>query len=374
MKMTKLRIFRWLVPVMVALAAFDACARPLMSLVDIRGIRENQLVGYGLVVGLSGTGDKSQTKFTQQSIKNMLNQFGVKLPANVDPKLKNVAAVAVNATLQPMASKGQELDVTVSSIGDAKSLRGGTLLMTPLKGADGQIYAMAQGNLVVGGVQAQGSSGSGITINIPTAGLIPNGAIIEREIPSSFSTSPDVVLNLKIPNFNTARNIEKAINKVFGPDVATAENLARIKVRAPLDASQRVTFLAMLEDLDVKEGPRPARVVFNARTGTIVVGKDVRIHTAAVSHGNLTVRVVEKSNVSQPNAFAKGKTTVTPDSDVSIDEEHGKVFIWPESKKGTSLQTLVEAVNSLGASPSDLMSILIALDEAGALDGELVII
>ncbi|WP_083540896.1 flagellar basal body P-ring protein FlgI [Photobacterium sanguinicancri] len=351
-----------------------ASARPLLSLVDIQGIRENQLVGYGLVVGLSGTGDKNQTKFTSQSVKNMLSQFGVQLPANVDPKLKNVAAVAVNASIPALAGKGQSLDITVSSIGDAKSLRGGTLLLTPLKGVDGQIYAMAQGNLVVGGVNAQGNSGTGITINIPTAGLIPNGGIIEREIPSSFLTSTDVVLNLKVPGFNTARNIEKEINRVFGPEVAMAESHARIRVRAPHKASQRVTFLAMLENLEVEQQKKLDRVVFNARTGTIVVGKDVRVHTAAVSHGNLTVSVVENFNVSQPNAFSNGKTTVTPSSDVSIDQERGKVFIWPEGNQGTSLQSIVDAVNSLGASPNDLMSILIALDESGALDGELVIL
>ncbi|OAN16767.1 flagellar biosynthesis protein FlgI [Photobacterium jeanii] len=356
------------------LSPLMATARPLLSLVDIQGIRENQLVGYGLVVGLSGTGDKSQTKFTSQSVKNMLSQFGVQLPANADPKLKNVAAVAVSATIPPLAGKGQALDITVSSIGDAKSLRGGTLLLTPLKGVDGQVYAVAQGNLVVGGVKAQGNSGSGITINIPTAGLIPNGGIIEREIPSSFLTSTDVILNLKTPGFNTARNIEKAINNVFGPQVASAESHARIRVRAPHDANQRVTFLAMLESLDVQQHKSLDKVVFNSRTGTIVVGKDVKVHTAAVSHGNLTVSVVENYNVSQPNAFSNGNTTVTPSSDVSIDQERGKVFIWPESKEGTSLQSIVDAVNSLGASPNDLMAILIALDEAGALDGQLVIL
>ncbi|MGF1726628.1 flagellar basal body P-ring protein FlgI [Photobacterium nomapromontoriensis] len=351
-----------------------ATAQPLLSLVDIQGIRENQLVGYGLVVGLSGTGDKSQTKFTSQSVKNMLSQFGVQLGAQDDPKLKNVAAVAVHATLPPLGSKGQELDVTVSSIGDAKSLRGGTLLMTPLKGVDGQIYAMAQGNLVVGGVMAEGNSGSGVTINIPTAGIIPNGAIIEREIVTSFQSSSELVLNLKVPGFNTARNIERAINNLFGPGVATADSHARIRVRAPHNADQRVAFLAMLENVDVVAQKSHNRVVFNSRTGTIVIGQDVKVHTAAVSHGNLTVSVMESSDVSQPNAFGRGKTTVTPKSNVSIDEERGNVFIWPQSEGATSLQTIVDAVNSLGASPTDLMSILIALDEAGSLEGELIVL
>lgn len=365
---------RLLLLVLMVCVPVTGMARPLLSMVDIKGVRENQLVGYGLVVGLTGTGDKSQTKFTAQSVKNMLSQFGVQLPPNTDPKMKNVAAVAVHATIPALASKGQTLNVTVASIGDAKSLRGGTLLLTPLKGVDGQIYAMAQGNLVVGGAQAQGNSGSSITVNTPTAGLIPEGAILEREISSSFTSSTTLELNLKQPGFKTARRIERAINKVFGPGVAAAESHARVRVRAPGDASQKVTFLAMLEDVDVEPQNMRDRVVFNARSGTIVVGRDVRVRSAAVSHGNLTVTIAESYDVSQPRPFGKGNTAITPNSDVEIDQEQGKAFIWPESEGSTSLQTIVDAVNSLGASPSDLMSILIALDEAGALEGELVVL
>ncbi|MDT1011802.1 flagellar basal body P-ring protein FlgI [Plesiomonas shigelloides] len=353
------------------LGSMSVVAAPLLDMVDVQGIRENQLVGYGLVVGLSGTGDKSQTKFTSQSIKNMLSQFGVQLPANADPKLKNVAAVAVSATLPPLAAKGQALDITVSSMGDAKSLRGGTLLLTPLRGVDGQVYAMAQGNLVVGGLNAEGASGSGITVNIPTAGLIPNGALIEREIPSSFLTNPDIVLNLKQPGFNTARNIEMAINRVLGPGVANAQSNAKVVMRAPLDPSQRVSFMAALENLKVAEGPTPARIIFNARTGTIVMGQNVRVRPAVVSHGSLTVNIVENSRVSQPNPLSNGQTVVTPQSNVSVNEERGKAFVWPA---GTSLKTIVDAINSLGATPSDLMSILQALKQAGALEGELIVI
>lgn len=349
-------------------------ARPLLTLVDIQGVRENQLIGYGLVVGLSGTGDKSQTKFTSQSVKNMLSQFGVQLGANVDPKLRNVAAVAVHATLPALASKGQSIDITVSSIGDAKSLRGGTLLLTPLKGLDGQIYAIAQGNLVVNGVKAEGASGSNVTVNTPTVGIIPNGAIIEREVASSFQTDSDFVLNLKDPGFSTARQIEREINTLFGPDVARADSHAKILVKAPKDKSQRVAFLAMLEEVTITPVKKHNRVVLNSRTGTIVVGQHVRVHTAAVSHGSLTVSVMERSDVSQPNPLANGNTAVTPNSNVSIDADNSKVFIWPETVGSTSLQTVVDAVNSLGASPADLMSILIALDEAGALDGELVVL
>ncbi len=348
-----------------------ASERPLLDVVDIQGIRDNQLVGYGLVVGLSGTGDRSQVKFTGQSMTNMLRQFGVQLEDGTDPRLKNVAAVSVHATLPALAGRGQTLDVTVSSIGDAKSLRGGSLLLTPLRGVDGQVYAVAQGNLVVGGLKAEGNSGSSITVNVPTAGLIPNGALIEQEIPSSFVSEPVVTLNLKNANFRSARNVEQAINQVFGPDVAQATGPRAIEVRAPADARQRVTFMSMLEDVRVVTGPKRPKVVFNSRTGTVVVGQNVKVRAAAVSHGSLTVTITERFNVSQPNAFAQGQTAVTPESDLKVEQEPGEMFVWPE---GTALNEIVQAVNSLGAKPDDLMSILQALDEAGALEGELVVL
>lgn len=345
--------------------------RPLMDLVDVQGIRNNQLVGYGLVVGLSGSGDRSQVKFTAQSVVNMLKQFGVQIDGTSDPKLKNVAAVAIHATVPPLASPGQQLDITVSSLGDAKSLRGGTLLLTPLRGVDGEVYAVAQGNLVVGGMTAEGKNGSSVTINVPTVGTIPNGALIEQSIPSSFLEDSDVILNLKKQSFKTARNIERVINRQFGPNVAQAQSNAKVRVTAPEDPRQRVTFMSMLEELEIEPGRQPARVVFNSRTGTVVMGADVRVHKAAVAHGNLTVAIVEQPQVSQPNAFGGGDTVVTNNSTIDIDQGDGKMFVWPE---GTSLEEIVKAVNSLGAAPADLMAILQALEEAGALDAELVVI
>lgn len=344
--------------------------RALLDIADVQGMRANQLVGYGLVVGLSGTGDKSQVKFTGQSMANMLKQFGVQLPDDIDPKLKNVAAVSVQANLPALAGKGQMVDVTVTSIGDAKSLRGGSLLLTPLRGIDGEVYAVAQGNLVVAGVKAEGQSGSSVTINVPTAGIIPNGAIIEREVASNLAEKPEVTLNLHQPNFKTARNVEREINRQLGP-VARAVSAGRIQVAAPKDESQRISFMALLQDIQVDMGKERPRVVFNSRTGTVVMGQGVKVHKAAVSHGSLTVTIGESQTVSQPNAFSNGQTTTTPNSKIQVDRERNNMFVWPD---GTSLEVIVKAVNSLGATPDDVMAILQALDEAGALEGELVVI
>ncbi|PNH78864.1 flagellar biosynthesis protein FlgI [Vibrio diazotrophicus] len=344
----------------------------LMDLVDVQGIRENQLVGYGMVVGLDGNGDRNQVKFTAQSITNMLRQFGVQLDESTNPKLRNVASVSVTATVNPMAGPGQKLDIVVASIGDAKSLRGGTLLMTPLRGVDGEVYAVAQGNVVVGGVSAEGRSGSKITINTATTGRVPNGATLEREIPTDFNEQDKITLNLREPSFTTAKNIVREINNTFGPKVATAINKGKVEMRAPKDTQQRVTMMSMLEELSVTEGRKPARIVFNSRTGTVVIGKNVKVGEAAVSHGNLTVSINESQLVSQPNAFAdSGQTEVVQQSDINIDEMRANMMIWPV---GTELNTIVSAVNSLGATPTDLMSILQALHEAGALNAELVVI
>lgn len=344
---------------------------PVMDLVDVQGIRENQLVGYGLVVGLDGQGDRNQVKFTSQSVTNMLRQFGVQIDDSTDPKLRNVASVSVTATVEPMAGPGQKLNVVVSSIGDAKSLRGGTLLLTPLRGIDGEVYAVAQGNVVVGGVSAEGKSGSKIVINTPTSGRIPGGATLEREVPSDFSEQQHIVLNLRKPSFTTAKNITREINNIFGPDVAVAKNNVRINIRAPKETQQRVVMMSMLEEISVVEGRKPARIVFNSRTGTVVIGKSVKVSEAAVSHGNLTVTIAESQQVSQPNAFADGETTVVDQSQLDVSEERAQMAIWPP---GTELNTIVNAVNSLGATPTDLMSILQALHEAGALNAELVVI
>ncbi|HEO9598897.1 TPA: flagellar basal body P-ring protein FlgI [Escherichia coli] len=346
-----------------------ALAQSLESLVNVQGVRENQLVGYSLVVGLDGTGDKNQVKFTNQTITNMLRQFGVQLPNKIDPKVKNVAAVAVSATLPPMYSRGQTIDVTVSSIGDAKSIRGGTLLLTQLHGADGEVYALAQGSVVVGGMTATGASGSSVTVNTPTAGLIPNGATVEREIPSDFQMGDTITLNLKRPSFKDANNIAAAINASFG-GIATAQSSTNVSVRAPTSPGARVAFMSQLDDVQQAEKIR-ARVVFNSRTGTVVMGDGVALHAAAVSHGSLTVSINETSNVSQPNAFAGGRTAVTPQSNIAVNHARPGVVSLPES---SSLKTLVNALNSLGATPDDIMSILQALHEAGALDADLEVI
>ncbi|MFQ1617299.1 lateral flagellar basal body P-ring FlgIL [Aeromonas veronii] len=366
---------RWFIALLcLCLPWFSQAAAPakraLLDIADVQGLRTNQLVGYGLVVGLSGTGDKSQVKFTGQSMANMLKQFGVQLPDDIDPKLKNVAAVSVQATLPALAGKGQLLDVTVTSIGDAKSLRGGSLLLTPLRGIDGEVYAVAQGNLVVAGVKAEGQSGSSVTINVPTAGIIPNGATIEREVVSNFAEKPEVTLNLHQPNFKTARNVERAINHQLGL-VARAVSAGRVQVAAPRDESQRIAFMALLEDIKVDPGQERPKVVFNSRTGTVVMGQGVKVHKAAVSHGSLTVTIGESQTVSQPNAFSNGQTTTTPNSKIQVDRERNNMFVWPD---GTSLEVIVKAVNSLGATPDDVMAILQALNEAGALEGELVVI
>ncbi|MEZ8143197.1 flagellar biosynthesis protein FlgI [Enterovibrio norvegicus FF-33] len=344
---------------------------PIMDLVDIQGIRQNQLVGYGLVVGLDGQGDRNQVKFTSQSITNMLRQFGVQIDANTDPKLRNVASVSVTAVVDPNVGSGQAINIVVSSIGDAKSLRGGTLLLTPLRGVDGEVYAVAQGNVVVGGVTAEGRSGSKTTVNTPTTGRIPNGATMEREIPSDFNEREKVTLNLRKASFTTAKNIAREINTTFGPDVAMAINNARVEMRAPKDTQQRVIMLSMLEEMSVAQGRKPARVVFNSRTGTVVIGQNVKVGEAAVSHGNLTVTISETQQVSQPNAFADGETVTVDNSEIDINEDQAQMVIWPP---GTDLNTIVGAVNSLGATPTDLMSILQALHEAGALSAELVVI
>ena len=346
-----------------------ALAQSLESLVNVQGVRENQLVGYSLVVGLDGTGDKNQVKFTNQTITNMLRQFGVQLPNKIDPKVKNVAAVAVSATLPPMYSRGQTIDVTVSSIGDAKSIRGGTLLLTQLHGADGEVYALAQGSVVVGGMNATGASGSSVTVNTPTAGLIPNGATVEREIPSDFQMGDTITLNLKRPSFKDANNIAAAINASFG-GIATAQSSTNVTVRAPTSPGARVAFMSQLDDVQVQAEKIRARVVFNSRTGTVVMGDGVALHAAA-AHASLTVSINETSNVSQPNAFAGGRTAVTPQSNIAVNHARPGVVSLPES---SSLKTLVNALNSLGATPDDIMSILQALHEAGALDADLEVI
>ncbi|KZY63139.1 flagellar biosynthesis protein FlgI [Oleiphilus sp. HI0071] len=346
-----------------------AHADRLKDIAGIEGVRSNQLIGYGLVVGLDGTGDK--TPFTSQTFRNLMNQFGITIPPGVDPKSKNIAAVAVHADLPAFAKPGQKIDITVSSLGDSKSLRGGSLLMTPLKGADGRIYAISQGSLVVGGFGAEGSDGSSITVNVPSVGRIPNGATVERSIPSPFSQGDSITFNLHNPDFTTAMNVSQQINDMLGPGTAYAQDGASIIVRAPRDSAQRVSYLSMLENLNVQPGEAPARVIINSRTGTIVVGQNVRVLPAAVTHGSLTVTINEEPEVSQPNAFADGETVVVPRSEVSIEQENGRMF---EFGPATTLSEIVQAVNRVGAAPGDIMAVLEALKQAGALKADLVVI
>ncbi len=361
--------------VFVSLFSGVALAAPISHITDVYGDRTNQLIGYGVVVGLDGTGDKSQVKFTQQSIVNMVQQFGVQLEDGTKPKTKNVAAVSVTAVVSSHKGPGQTLDVTVASIGDAKSLKGGTLLMTELKGVDGNVYAVAQGHLVVGGYKVTANDGSSVTNNTPTAARIPNGATLERSAIGAEDEDPTLHLQLKKPNYQTALNISKAINKTFGRGVAKAANKGLVEVAAPHDSEDRIMFLSMIEKLDVDEGEETPKIVFNSRTGTVVMSKGVTVSEAIVSQGGLTVSIREDQYVSQPNSpgsfNAPGQTTVVNDSNISITQVDNGAMVWPE---GTQLQEIVDAVNKIGASPMVLMQILQALDEVGAINGELVVI
>ena len=357
---------------LVLTAPMAAQAERIKDLVSITGVRENQLVGYGLVVGLPGTGDQtSQAPFTIQSIRNMLARFGIKVPDNVNPQLKNVAAVTVHAMLPAFAKPGQNIDVTVSSIGNAGSLRGGSLLMAPLTGADGQVYAMAQGSLLVGGLAAAGQDGSRITVNVPSAGRIPNGATVERAAPGQVASNGVIQLNLKNSDFTTAHRLVEAINGQFGEGVARAVDATSIAVVGPTDSDKQISFLSLLENLQVKPAEASARVVVNSRTGTIVIGGTVRTLPAAVTHGSLTVTISEKPEVSQPNAFSKGETTVVPRSSISVEQATPRMF---KLDTGNTLDDVVRAINAVGASPSDLVAILEALSQAGALRAELIVI
>ncbi len=363
-----MRLKSWLTILFLAIPAVAGAER-IKDLAAIAGVRDNQLIGYGLVVGLNGTGDK--TKFTGQTLRNMLARLGITLPPGINPKSKNVAAVSVHAVLPPFAKPGQTIDVTVSSIGDAKSLRGGSLLMTPLKGIDGQVYAIAQGNLIVGGLTAEGRDGSRITVNIPSVGRIPNGATVERAVPSPFSHAKYLTLNLHRPDFTTAQRIAAAINRVLGPDTARPLDSASVRVGAPVDPAQKVAFVSMIENMEVEPGEAPAKVIVNSRTGTVVISRHVRVRPAAVSHGNLVVTIRENPEVSQPPPLSGGTTAVVPRSDVSVEEEGRHMFVFDP---GVSLNDLVRAVNQVGAAPSDLVAILEALKSAGALEAELIVI
>ncbi|CAD6873297.1 flagellar basal body P-ring protein FlgI [Methylomonas fluvii] len=351
------------------LLANTAQAERIKDIAAIAGVRSNQLVGYGLVTGLDKTGDK--TKFTGQSLRSMMGKLGLTLPPDTDPKAKNVALVSIHADLPAFAKPGQKIDVTVSSIGDAKSLRGGSLLMSPLRGADGNVYAVAQGNLVVGGLSAGGQDGSKITVNNPLVGRVPNGATVERIVPSSFDQSADLVFNLNSADFTTAQRMADSINKALGAETAQAVDATSVSVRAPVNPNQRVGFASVIENLELAPDDAPAKVIVNSRTGTVIINSKVRVQPAAVSHGSLTVTISENQQVSQPNPLSGGSTVVTPQSNVSVKEDKNHMFVF---NPGVSLDEIVQAVNGVGAGPSDLVAILEALKSAGALRAELIVI
>ncbi len=345
-------------------------AERIKDIAEVGGVRANQLVGYGLVVGLNGSGDK--TPFAEQSLLSMLNKFGIKVPSGVKTNSKNVAAVAVHAELPAFAKSGQKIDITVSSLGNAKSLRGGSLLLTPLKGVDGNVYALAQGNLVVGGLDASGADGSRITINVPSVGRIPDGGLVERTVNTGFQLGNTIMLNLKDADFTTATNLVNAINEKLGAGTASAIDAESVEVMAPRLPNQRVAFLSVLENIEVVPGEEAAKIIVNSRTGTVVIGQNVRVSPAAVTHGGLTVKITESNEVAQPNPFAGGDTQVTPDSAVNVENRGtGRMFKFP---RGVSLNDIVQAVNKVGAAPGDLVAILEALKQSGALKADLMII
>jgi len=360
--------------VLVVAISHQAMAERVKDLASVAGVRNNQLAGYGIVVGLNGTGDQTtQTPFTVQSIVNMLTQFGITIPPGVNIQLKNVAAVSVHAELPPFSKPGQTIDVTVSSIGNAKSLRGGALLMAPLRGADGNVYAIAQGNLIVGGFGASGADGSRVTVNIPSAGRIPNGATVERAVPNNFHNQETVILNLHVPDFTTSNRLATQINTTLGAGTAQAIDSVSVNILAPRDTMQRTSFISVLENLEIEPGEVSARVIINSRTGTVVIGSNVRVTPAAVSHGSLVVTISERPFASQPIApfGTTGQTVVLPDSEVDVTQEQSSMFLF---EPGTSLDEIVQAVNRVGAAPGDLVAILEALKQAGALRAELVVI
>ncbi|TLN00695.1 flagellar basal body P-ring protein FlgI [bacterium] len=351
-----------------------AQAERIKDLANVQGVRNNQLVGYGLVVGLDGSGDQTtQTPFTVQSIINMLSQLGVTLPPGQSLQLRNVAAVMVTSNLPAFAKPGQQIDVTVSSMGNAKSLRGGTLVMTPLKGADGNVYAMAQGNVVVGGAGAS-AGGSSAQINHLSAGRIAGGATVEREVPTAVGQGPYVHYELNTTDFGTAQRMVEVINREMGREygpVAQALDGRVVQIRAPENPSARVAFLGRLENLDVQPQKLPAKVIVNSRTGSVVMNQSVMVDACAVAHGNLNVTVGNQANVSQPNALSGGQTTVTNQADIQIKQDAGAL---QNVKASANLADVVKALNALGANPQDLLAILQAMKAAGALRAELEVI
>ncbi len=365
---------RWwlaLLAILIAiLAGHPAGADRIKDLGTFQGIRSNQLTGYGIVVGLPGTGDDN-LDYTIQSVKAVASRFGLQLPSTSIQGLKNAAVVVVTAELPAFAKPGQRIDITVASLGKAKSLRGGALVLTPLIGADGQIYAMAQGNLAVGGLGAEGKDGSQIVVNVPSTGRIPEGATVERAVATGFDQTPFLTFNLARADFTTAQNVATAINGRLGGGSAEAKDAVSIAVKAPVGADARATLMSTIENLSVVTAEPPAKVIVNARTGTVVINSAVRVGPAAVTHGKLTVRIDENQRVRQPGPFSQGQTALEQKSNVAVDEERRPMFLLAP---GPKLADVVKAVNAIGASPADLVAILEALKEAGALKAELIVL
>ncbi|NVO22098.1 flagellar basal body P-ring protein FlgI [Donghicola mangrovi] len=372
-----------LIIILSLMAPMMAKADRIKDLASVAGVRSNPLVGYGLVVGLAGTGDGGST-LTQQSMQSIISRLGLETDAG-GLDAKNAAAVMVTAEMSPFLKPGQKMDITVSTAGKAKSLKGGTLLMTPLMGADGEVYAIAQGNLVVGGLGVEAGDGSSVMVNIPTVGRIPGGATVERLVETPFLESEYFVLNLHRNDFSTSNRMAEAINGMFGGGVALPLDGTSVRVRAPADPGQRVSFMGMLESIEVEPAEAPAKIIVNSRTGTVVISGDVRVSPAAVTHGSLTVRVNEKLNVDQGGATVVanggqngaqvvvpgGNPVVTPNSQIDVQQDPARAFLFDP---GVSLSSLVDAINAVGASPADLVAILEALNSAGALRAELIII
>lgn len=377
------RFFSRVAPVLmiVCLMPSIALADRVKDLVTVGGVRANQLIGYGLVVGLQGTGDGQDITFTGQSVRAMLDRLGVSVTAPLSDydasrlntgaiNLKNVAAVMVTAELPPFAKPGQRIDVNVSAMGKAESLRGGNLLLTRLRGVDGQVYALAQGALTVTGVDA-GAAGSRVSVGVTTAGRVPGGGLVERVVDSPFETAEKIILNVREADFSTAAAIATAINERFGDGVANAVDAVTIAVDAPSGPNQRVAFLSMIENLDVKAPEPVARVVINSRTGTVVISRNVRVTAAAVTHGSISVKISATNEVSQPNALGAGQTTEVTNADVQVSEQKNPMVLF---QAGVDLRSIVDAVNQIGATPSALMAILEALKSSGSLRAELVVI
>ena len=367
------RLFvRLLLGLLMGLVAVTAQAQRIKDIAQVAGVRGNQLVGFGLVTGLNQTGDQTtQTPFTVQALRNMLGQMGINVPPNQFVRLRNVAAVSVNTELPPFAQPGQQVDVNVAAMGNADSLRGGTLLLTPLRGADGQIYAVAQGNVVVTGVGARGAAAQ-VSINTPTSGRIPRGATVERSVGSPVSgVNSTVLLLLNRNDFMTTQKTADAINQAFGMGTAYPVDGGSIRVVTPSDPAARVRFMARLEDLPVNPDPPPAKVVVSSRNGTVVIGGQVRLRPAAVMQGNVIVTIAEQPQVNQPAPFGGGATAVTPQTQIGVEQQAPRMFVF---NPGTSLNELVQAINAVGVPPDDLIAILQALKEAGSLQAELEVI